>query len=84
MVRNPEKRERRRRRLIHIQGRLGASQDVAALADKLPPEPERLVGLAQLKYLPANPANSIVLCEDWSGLRAHHSPALVSSAKYAC
>lgn len=46
-----------------------ASQDVSALRDKLPAEPERLIGVANLKYAVRNPANSIVICEEWSGLR---------------
>ncbi len=46
-----------------------ASQDVTALRHLLPPEPERLIGLASLKYAPRNPANSILICERWSGLR---------------
>jgi hypothetical protein len=46
-----------------------ASQDIATLRDKLPPDPGKLVGLANLKYQPKNPANSIVICEEWSGLR---------------
>ena len=45
-----------------------ASQDVSQLADYLPPEPERLIGSVWLKYAAQNPANSIVLCEQWSGL----------------
>ena len=89
----PEKRERRRRLLVHQQGRLGdafvteasettiyyeysvhgvqytASQDVTALRDRLPSTPERLIGTAHLKYMPKNPANSILICEEWSGLR---------------
>ena len=47
-----------------------ASQDVSALRNLLPPEPERLIGPANLKYAPRNPANSILICEEWSGLRA--------------
>jgi hypothetical protein len=47
-----------------------ASQDIAVLRDRLPAEPGRLVGLANLKYSPKNPANSILLCEEWSGLRS--------------
>ena len=47
-----------------------ASQDIAALRDRLPAELGRVVGLANLKYTPRNPANSIVICEEWSGLRA--------------
>jgi len=47
-----------------------ASQDVTALREQLPAEPERLIGIASLKYSPNNPANSILICEEWSGLRA--------------
>ena len=47
-----------------------ASQDVTALLDRLPAEPERLIGIANLKYAPKNPANSILVCEEWSGVRA--------------
>ena len=47
-----------------------ASQDVSGLRDQLPPEPERLIGPASLKYSSRNPANSILICEEWSGLRA--------------
>jgi hypothetical protein len=46
-----------------------ASQDIATLRDRLPPELGRLVGLANLKYAPRNPANSILICEEWSGIR---------------
>lgn len=53
-----------------------ASQDISSLRDRLPEDPGRLVGLAQLKYAPKNPANSILVCEEWSGLRngARSSP----------
>jgi hypothetical protein len=48
-----------------------ASQDVAALRDKMPRDMERLIGsAASLKYAPQNPANSILVCELWSGLRS--------------
>jgi len=48
-----------------------ASQDIAALRDQMPVEVERLIGrAASLKYTPQNPANSILICEDWSGLRS--------------
>jgi hypothetical protein len=91
---NAEKRERKRRRLIHERGRLGeahvtdsddttlfysysvggvhyqSSQDISTLRDKLPSEPERLLGIAHHKYLPNSPANSMLVCEDWCGLRA--------------
>jgi len=47
-----------------------ASQDVAALRDQMPANLERLIGrAASLKYSPQNPANSILICELWSGLR---------------
>ncbi|HUJ51323.1 MAG TPA: hypothetical protein VLW25_14030 [Bryobacteraceae bacterium] len=48
-----------------------ASQDVAALRDQMPANMERLIGrAASLKYSPQNPANSILICELWSGLRS--------------
>jgi hypothetical protein len=47
-----------------------ASQDVTLLRELLPSEPERLIGVVNLKYTPRNPANSILVCEEWSGLRS--------------
>jgi len=47
-----------------------ASQDITALRDWLPADPERLIGFASLKYAPNNPANSILVCEEWSGIRS--------------
>jgi len=47
-----------------------ASQDIRSLRELLPAEPERLIGFAGLKYSSNNPANSILICEGWSGLRA--------------
>ena len=52
-----------------------ASQDVSDLSRYLPADPHRLIGVAGLKYSSKNPANSILVCEEWSGLRA---PAPVS------
>jgi hypothetical protein len=49
-----------------------ASQDVTALRDQLPAEPDRMIGVASLKYAPNNPANSILICEEWSGLRVRN------------
>lgn len=46
-----------------------ASQEVDALAEQLPEGLESLVGAVTVKYSPANPANSIIVCEQWSGLR---------------
>lgn len=45
------------------------SQDVSRLAEFLPEQHDRLIGPVTLKYATRNPANSIVLCEKWSGLR---------------
>ena len=45
------------------------AQDVAALKDMLPDDLMAMVGPASIKFTPQNPANSIVLCEEWSGLR---------------
>jgi hypothetical protein len=44
------------------------AQDVRPLRDLLPADPERLIGSVGVKFDPNNPANSIVLCEEWSGL----------------
>jgi hypothetical protein len=52
-----------------------ASQDVAQLREQMPGDLERVIGPVTLKYSPRNPANSIILCEEWSGLRG------VASAK---
>ena len=49
--------------------RYTASQDIADLQDRLPDQPERLIGAANVKYSQRNPANSILICEEWSGLR---------------
>ena len=47
-----------------------ASQDVSQLREMIPADAHRLIGRpASLKYSSQNPANSIVLCEEWSGLR---------------
>ena len=64
--------------------RYTTSQDVSTLKDLLPADPGRLVGIANLKYAVRNPANSILLCEDWSGLRVHGTgPAAADSVKNA-
>ncbi len=46
-----------------------ASQDLSTLLDRLPDERGSLVGAVSIKYDPRNPANSIILGEQWSGLR---------------
>ncbi len=45
------------------------SQDVSVFRDTLPVARERLVGPAACKYIVTNPANSLVICEEWSGLK---------------
>ena len=45
------------------------SQDASDLKDLLPADTSSLVGPSGLKYSSGNPANSIVVCEEWSGLR---------------
>jgi hypothetical protein len=46
-----------------------ASQDLSSLAPLLPAERIAMAGPVSVKYLPRNPGNSIVLSEEWSGLR---------------
>ncbi len=47
-----------------------STQDISQLRELLPADSHRLIGRpASLKYSSQNPANSILLCEDWSGLR---------------
>jgi hypothetical protein len=46
-----------------------ASQDVTDLQDKLPADRMSMIGAVSIKFVPRNPANSIVLCEEWTGLR---------------
>jgi hypothetical protein len=46
-----------------------ATQDISALQDRLPSHRLSVAGPAAVKYDPRNPANSIVVCEDWTGLR---------------
>ena len=46
-----------------------ASQEIEALRDSLPQDLGRVVGSARVKYSLRNPANSIIVCEEWSGIR---------------
>ena len=46
-----------------------ASQDVSHLAERMPADLSAL-GPIGVKYDPRNPANSIVIAEEWTGLRA--------------
>ncbi len=50
-----------------------ASQDVSTLRPKLPDDLSSLSSVG-IKYLPHNPANSIVLAEEWSGLHMEMRP----------
>jgi hypothetical protein len=45
-----------------------AAQDVTSLESLLPENTMTMIGPALVKFDPRNPANSIVLCEEWSGL----------------
>jgi hypothetical protein len=49
-----------------------ACQDLVDLQPILPADLWSTIGPATLKYDPRNPANSIVFCEQWSGLRTAH------------
>jgi hypothetical protein len=59
-----------------------ASQDITQLRPRIPSDLEKLIGPASLKYSPRNPANSIIVCEQWSGLRAKPSadPSVTAQA----
>ncbi len=46
-----------------------AAQDITSLLAHIDRDPYRLAGPVLVKYLPRNPPNSIVICEEWSGLR---------------
>jgi hypothetical protein len=49
-----------------------ASQDVSALLQHVPRDYSSIASVA-VKFDPRNPANSIVLAENWSGLRVGHT-----------
>jgi glutamine synthetase adenylyltransferase len=46
-----------------------ASQDVSRLGQRIPTDLSAM-GAVSVKYDPRNPANSIVIAEEWTGLRA--------------
>ena len=56
-----------------------ASQDISVIARLLPADPSEIIGHVSVKYLPRVPANSIVISENWSGLRAALQEAKVNS-----
>jgi hypothetical protein len=45
-----------------------ASQNILALRGLMPEDAMSTIGPARVKFDPRNPANSIVICEEWSGL----------------
>lgn len=45
------------------------SQDVTVFEAQLPADRMAILGPVTVKFLPRNPANSIVMCEEWTGLR---------------
>lgn len=54
------------------------SQDAASIEERLPSDRMSMLGPVLVKFDPRNPANSIVLCEEWSGLR-HRQPSASGS-----
>ena len=57
-----------------------ASQDISTLKDRIDVDPETLIGPVTLKFMSSNPFNSIVLCEEWSGIRKRQSPLFQKGA----
>jgi len=60
-----------------------ASQDISSLRGRLPDDTERLGGIVSMKYSARNPANSILICEDWSGLRLRPPSANTNDVGHA-
>lgn len=56
-----------------------AAQDASALTEFLPDDRDSLVGPVTLKYSTRNPANSIIICEGWSGLRQRSDPRILAA-----
>ena len=46
-----------------------SAQDLSAFQDLLPNPPDRLIGAITVKFLPNDPANSIIFSEQWNGFR---------------
>jgi len=57
-----------------------ASQDISTLRDRLNVDPDTLIGPVGLKFMSRNPFNSIVLCEEWSGIRKQQPPLFQKGA----
>ncbi len=51
-----------------------AAQDISELRARVPEDSTAIAGPATVKYQSRNPANSIVVAEDWSGLRGRRAP----------
>ena len=49
--------------------RYAAAQDVVTIGKLLPADRASAIGPALIKFDPRNPANSILICEEWSGLQ---------------
>jgi hypothetical protein len=61
-------------RLVHYAYSIGgveysACQDVSMLTEHISEDPSILIGSVYVKYHSKNPHNSIIVCEEWSGLR---------------
>jgi hypothetical protein len=44
-------------------------QDVSSLVERIGDDPAQMFGAVYIKYQSKNPYNSIIVCEEWSGLR---------------
>ena len=53
------------------------SQDASSLQENLPADRMSVLGPVLVKFDPRNPANSIVLCEEWTGLRSRQPSSKV-------
>lgn len=49
------------------------AQDFSTLEQYLPADRNSMIGEVRVKFAHNNPANSIVICEFWSGFRAAHT-----------
>jgi hypothetical protein len=59
---------------------IAASQDVSAVRELLPADLSTLIGPVTLKFMPKNPFDSIVICEEWSGFRKTQTPFVQKGA----
>lgn len=59
------------------------SQDITLLRDYLPAEPDKLIGQAHVKYLVNAPTTSILVCEEWSGLKIPAKPPVSEATRTA-